>query len=524
MIPLYSAQQVRNADSYAINTLGIPSIVLMENASRSIYEQTIAQYAELIENRNVGIVCGKGNNGGDGFAVARHFFNNNFNVRIVSLGGEEELKGDALINFRITKNLITEYPQSKLLIYESTRDLSILEDCSIIIDAMLGTGTRGELGEPYKSIVEKLNLLNAYKIALDLPTGLDLENSSGEVIFNADSTITLSEYKSGLFYGKGYLHSGYIIKGYIGIGDEYYQKQNITDYLVEPEDAFWGLPAKELNLHKYSAGKVFVIAGSGNMPGASIFTTNAVLKSGAGACFLAFPNSVKSVVQTKLDSAIVYSYNDGIREFLSPENIKELESKIEWADVIAIGPGLGREESTLEAVRDIIHSYKNKKFVIDADAVFALGNGEYKKVNLKGKILTPHHKEFADMIGSELSEVENNLINLGKSFASENSCYLVLKGAPTIIFNPEGEAFINSNGNPGMAKFGTGDVLTGIIASFISQSNEVEDVLISAVYIHSLAADLLVEEKTEFGFTASDIIEKIPYAIKFIVNSFIQNS
>ncbi len=524
MIPLYSAQQVRNADSYAINTLGIPSIVLMENASRSIYEQTITQYAELIENKNVGIVCGKGNNGGDGFAVARHFLNDNFNVRIVSLGGEEELKGDALINFRIAKNLTAEYPESKLLIYESNRDLSILEDCSIIIDAMLGTGSRGELGEPYKSIVEKLNLLNAYRIAVDLPTGLDLENSSGEIIFNADSTITLSEYKTGLFYGKGYLHSGNIIKGSIGIGDEYYQKQIIADYLIEPEDAFFGLPTKELDLHKYSAGKVLVIAGSGNMPGASIFTTNTVLKSGAGSCYLAFPNSVKSVVQTKLDSAIVYSYNDGNREFLSYENIKELEPKIEWADVIAIGPGLGRAESTLEAVREIIHTYKNKKFVIDADAIFALGSGEYKKINLKGKILTPHHKEFADMIGSELSEVENNLMSLGKSFASGNSCHLVLKGAPTIIFNPEGEAFINSNGNPGMAKFGTGDVLTGIIASFISQSSEIEDVLISAVYIHSLAADLLVEDRTEFGFTATEIIEKIPYAIKFIVNSFIHNS
>jgi ADP-dependent NAD(P)H-hydrate dehydratase / NAD(P)H-hydrate epimerase len=524
MIPLYSAQQVREADSYAINSLGIPSIILMENASRSIFEIITQQCAEYIENKNIGIVCGKGNNGGDGFAVARHFINDSFDVRIIALGAEEELKGDALINFRILKNLLNEYPQSKLLVFDHSRELSILDDCSLVIDAMLGTGTRGAIGEPHKTIVEKLNQLNAYRIAVDLPTGLDLENSSGEIIFKADMTITLSEYKTGLFYGKGYINAGNIFKGSIGIGDEYYQKLKVSEYLIEPEDAFFGLPIKDLDAQKYSAGKVFVVAGSGKMPGASFFTTNTVLKSGAGACYLAFPDSIKTLAQQKLDAAIVASYNDESKQYLSKNNLDELSPKIDWADVVAIGPGLGREEETQNAVRQIMHSYKTKKFVIDADAVFALGKDEYKKVNLKGKILTPHHKEFASMVGIEIHELENNLLSIGKTFASENSCYLVLKGAPTIIFNPDGESFINSTGNPGMAKFGTGDVLTGLIASFLAQSEEIEDALISAVYIHSLACDLLMEEKTEFGFTASDIIEKIPYAIKFIINSFVQNT
>ncbi|MDH7605572.1 MAG: NAD(P)H-hydrate dehydratase, partial [Melioribacter sp.] len=192
-----------------------------------------------------------------------------------------------------------------------------------------------------------------------------------------------------------------------------------------------------------------------------------------------------------------------------------------WADVIAIGPGLGREEETQIAVREILRSYKSKNFVIDADAIFALKNEEYKKVNLKGKILTPHHKEFADLIGIESKDLENNILKIGKDFAKENNCYLVLKGAPTIIFNPQGEAFINSAGNPGLAKFGSGDVLTGIIASFQAQSDDIEESLISAVYIHSLAADLLLNEKSEFGYTSNDLMEKIPYAIKFIINSFV---
>lgn len=519
MIPLYSSQQVREADSYAINTLAIPSIVLMENASRSIFDSILRNMNSSVDN--IGIVCGKGNNGGDGFAVARHFLNNEYNVRIISLGGEDELKGDALTNFRILKNLLIDYPQSKIIIYESNKDLSALDDCEIVIDAMLGTGSRGELAEPYKEIVNRLNQLNTFRVSIDLPTGLDLENSLGDVVFNADLTITLSEYKTGLFYGKGYTNCGTIEKGYIGIGDEYYKKLAVQNYLIEPEDAYFGIPSKDLDVNKYSAGKVLVVAGSSLMPGASFFTTNSVLKSGAGSCYLATPRSIKLLAQQKIDSAIVIDYDDNNTGFISPTNLKEIEDRINWADVIAIGPGLGRANETIESVLEILRNYKTKKFVIDADAIYALANNEYKKINLKGKILTPHHKEFANLLGIELSELKKNLLQLGRDFALENNCWLVLKGAPSIIFNPDGEAFINSAGNPGLAKFGSGDVLTGIIAGFISQTSEIEDPLISSVYIHSLSGDLLLEEKTEYGYTSSDLMENIPNAIKFIIDSFI---
>lgn len=519
MIPLYSSQQVREADSYAINTLAIPSIVLMENASRSIFDSILRNMNSSVDN--IGIVCGKGNNGGDGFAVARHFLNNEYNVRIISLGGEDELKGDALTNFRILKNLLIDYPQSKIIIYESNKDLSALDDCEIVIDAMLGTGSRGELAEPYKEIVNRLNQLNTFRVSIDLPTGLDLENSLGDVVFNADLTITLSEYKTGLFYGKGYTNCGTIEKGYIGIGDEYYKKLAVQNYLIEPEDAYFGIPSKDLDVNKYSAGKVLVVAGSSLMPGASFFTTNSVLKSGAGSCYLATPKSIKLLAQQKIDSAIVIDYDDNNTGFISPTNLKEIEDRINWADVIAIGPGLGRANETIESVLEILRNYKTKKFVIDADAIYALANNEYKKINLKGKILTPHHKEFANLLGIELSELKKNLLQLGRDFALENNCWLVLKGAPSIIFNPDGEAFINSAGNPGLAKFGSGDVLTGIIAGFISQTSEIEDPLISSVYIHSLSGDLLLEEKTEYGYTSSDLMENIPNAIKFIIDSFI---
>jgi NAD(P)H-hydrate epimerase len=521
MIPLYTSQQVREADNFAINALGIPSIVLMENAARSLYTEILQNVGGKLENNNVGIVCGKGNNGGDGFALARHFIINNYSVKIVSLGAEDELKGDALTNFRITKNLLAEYSPSKLSVYETVKDLSLFDDCSLIIDAMLGTGSRGDLAEPYKEIVEKLNQLDAYKVAVDLPTGLDLENAYGDIVFTADLTVTLSELKTGLFYNQGYLNCGIVAKGTIGIGNEYYNKLDVTDYLIEPEDAFYGLPAKSLDQHKYSAGKVFIIAGSGKLPGASFLAANTVLKSGAGSSVLAFPKSIKNLAQQKLSSATVFTYDDEGKEYLSNANLKELEEKINWANVIAIGPGLCREETTKNAVIEILRSYKSKKIVIDADAIYAIGCEEFKKLNLKGKVLTPHHQEFADMIGVGLDELKKNLLNYGKSFVVESGSYLVLKGAPTIIFNPAGEAFINTTGNPGLAKFGSGDVLTGMIAGFLAQTEEIEEALISAVYIHSLAADLLLEQKTEYGYTSEDLIEEIPNAIRFILKSII---
>ncbi len=524
MIPLYTAQQVRAADSFAIDSLGIPGIVLMENAARSIFENVITGFGEFFEPKIVGIVCGKGNNGGDGFAVARHFLNNGFSVIVVSLGTEEELKGDALVNFRVLTNLLGSHPESKIIFYDNVKDLSELNSCTLILDAMLGTGSRGELSEPYKSIVARINEINCYKVAVDLPTGLDLEFGWGETIFNADMTVTLAELKTGLFYSKGYKYSGEVIKGSIGIGEKFFDEHEVSDYLIEPEDAFFGLPQRELDDYKYSAGKVFVIAGSGKLPGAAFFTSNSALKSGAGACFLAFPNSIKTLAQQKLESAIVYSYEDDMKEYLRPDNYEQFKEKIEWSDVTAIGPGLGRTNETVETVLHILKENKNKTFVIDADAVFALGNNNYKEIVLKGKVLTPHQKEFADMLGIELNKLKKEQLQIGKTFSAEYGCYLVLKGAPTIIFTPAGEALINSAGNPGMAKFGTGDVLTGMIAGFLAQSENFEDALISAVYLHSLSADLLLEQKTELGITALEILDNIPHAIKFIRDSFVQDA
>ncbi len=521
MIPLFSTQQVRAADNFAINKLKIPGIVLMENAAISIKNEILREFPFINAQYCFGIICGKGNNGGDGFAVARQLLISGYRVIVISLASAKELKGDALINYTSTKNLLKNYNNSKIIHFRSTADLRLLQQCDVIIDAILGTGSTGELREPYKSIVSKLKEIDALKIAVDTPTGLNLQNSSGENIFKADLTVTLAELKTGIFYGKGKHYSGKTVKGSIGIGQSYFDQLPAKDYLVEPEDVLNSLPERKSDANKYSAGKVLIIAGSGKMPGAGIFAINSAMVSGAGAGFLAFPESIKSVAQSQMNSAIVYAYEDDESEYLRMANLSILQEKINLADAVAIGPGLGREDETQAAILELLKSNRNKFFVIDADAIFALRNKKYKKLDLRKSVFTPHHKEFADLLGINLEELELNLLEYGRKFVKETKAFLVLKGAPTIIFNPVGEVFINTTGNSSLAKFGTGDVLTGIITSFISQSKDIEKSLIASVYLHSLTADILIEKESEYGVTPLKLIEHFPETIKFVRNSVV---
>ncbi|MDZ7624479.1 MAG: bifunctional ADP-dependent NAD(P)H-hydrate dehydratase/NAD(P)H-hydrate epimerase [Ignavibacteriaceae bacterium] len=291
-----------------------------------------------------------------------------------------------------------------------------MKHCTIVCDALLGSGIEGYLHDPYLSIVGYLNKLKSIKVAIDIPTGLNADTGYAENSFNADFTITLGQLKKGLFFGDGYLFSGEVEKGEIGIPDSLFDKFTPTEFLIEPEDALLGLPVKAKNLHKYSAGKVLTIAGSGSLPGAAVLTAMSALKIGAGASILCFPKSVRELVHKKLGEVVVKAYEDSGREYLAEKNIDELREKIKWADVVAIGPGLGREKETQKAVLSLLKKYNPKKVVIDADGIFALGQGRYKKLNLKNSVLTPHHAEFASLIGISNSDLKKDILKYGKAF------------------------------------------------------------------------------------------------------------
>ena len=424
-------------------------------------------------------------------------------------------------NFQILRKLSLTNKKINLKKFSSTQSLSSLKSCRIICDALLGSGGKGALREPYLSIINYLNKLKVIKVAIDIPTGLNADSGYAEMSFKADFTITLGQLKKGLFFGDGYVYSGEVEKGGIGIPDALYDNFTPTEFLIEPEDALPGLPIKAKNLHKYSAGKVLTIAGSGSLPGAAVLASTSALKIGAGASILCFPKSIRELVHKKLNEVVVKTYEDDGKEYLSEKNIDELTDKIKWSDVVAIGPGLGREKETQKAVISFIKKFSSKLKVIDADAIFALGQGRYKKLNLQNSVLTPHHAEFADLIGITNSDLKRDILKYGKAFVERTGAYLVLKGAPTIIFTPEGDALINTTGNPSLAKFGTGDVLTGFIAGLLVQQKNVENAIITAVYLHSLAADILAQKRTKLDILATDIQNYIPQTIKFLTGSLV---
>lgn len=523
MIPLYTTSQIRELDKFAIQNLGVQGTVLMENASLGIIEALHEKLDLYNTHIKFGIICGKGNNGGDGFAVARHLSNLGHQVRILSLGSDKEMSEDCKINFNILKKLSSKRKNISIKKYSSSSHLKFISESQIIIDAVLGTGVTGDLKSPIAGIIKYINSLDAIRVAIDIPTGLNADTGYGNIIFDSDFTITLGDYKRGLFFNKGSDFSGEVILKEIGIGRDYFEKFPVQDYLIEPEDIFNSLPEKSKSINKYSAGKIFIIAGSGKYPGAAVLTSQSALRSGSGAVILAFPESARKLIQRNLIEVVFEPY-ESVNNTLTKNAVKIFSEKINWADVVAIGPGIDRNIETIEAVKYFLKIRKTKTAVFDADAIYAIGKGDYKHHNLKNIVFTPHLGEFSNLIDIPVEKVTEDLLTYGKGFAIQTESYLVLKGSPTIVFTPSGEALINTTGNPGMAKFGTGDVLTGMIASFISQTKDIESGILTGVYLHSLAADLLVEKQTEFSLTASDIIRNIPRTINFIRKSFDQVS
>lgn len=522
MKKLFDSSQVREADNYALNSLNIPGIVLMENAALSILN-VIEEYFNEAEDawiNSIVILCGKGNNGGDGYALARHLVNKGYPVEIVAFANAASLKGDALINF----NIIEKYSQTgsnpELTFYTSLADIEAIRHSSVIIDALLGTGAKGDLRSPYKEVVELVNEFNGLKIAIDSPSGLDVDSGSGEIVFNADITITLAALKKGLFIEKGYASSGEVFEGSIGMDNEYFESLETDSFLLEAEDAYVNLPVRGTSIHKYGAGKVFVLAGSGELPGASFFTTEAAFASGAGAVVLGFPRTIKEIALSRLSGPTLHPYNDNSKEYFSVSNLVEVEERIKWSDVTILGPGMGRHPETVEGVRKILEQFPDRRMVIDADAICAI-NENWQQFDLSNKILTPHHKEFADLVGKDLTDIKSDILRHGKDFAQKSGAVLVLKGAPTVIFYPSGDIYVNSTGNSGLAKFGTGDVLAGIIGGFAAQDKESFESVLSAVYLHSLAGDILTEEKSIYSVSPDLLIEYLPVAINNVKNEFI---
>jgi hydroxyethylthiazole kinase-like uncharacterized protein yjeF len=493
-----------------IDSLNIPSIMLMENAGANSSSYIQSKYNDKLSNPVI-ILAGKGNNAGDGFVIARHLANAGIKSRVALVYPEKELKGDAKINLDILKNM--ESPFIDITNY----DEKVFDDGEqIVVDAIFGVGFKGDLDDKVEGIVSKVNSLKSKTvIALDVPSGLERYDQEEESM-KADITIAMGVKKFDSLFYNGKMSSGEVETVSIGIPEEEFDKYNDENiYEIDKEDVKDMTPVREATSHKYSNGKLFVLAGAKGYTGAACLSAQSGLRAGSGAVTVGFPESLDDIMEKKLTDVVKLPLPQTEEASLSNSGFEKIREKIEWSDVTLIGPGIGRNDDTMGLVRNIISECEHK-YVIDADGLFALnGHLELLKDSRSEIVLTPHTGEFASLLGITTEELLADFYNYAKNFAKEHNVVLVLKNAPTVITDGK-KFFINPTGHQNLGTVGTGDVLAGIIASFYAQGSDAMQSSIAGVYLHGFCGDVLYEQTGDSSTIASDLIPLIPKVKHFL--------
>lgn len=501
-----TAAQMRSMDSDAIKKVGIPGIILMENAAIAC-----TKIIERLSVKKIGIFCGNGNNGGDGFAIARHLMGKNYEVTIFLVCGEEFSK-DAFVNYNILRKMganIIKLTEDNFSEYDITSG-------DLIVDAIFGTGVHGEIMGLAADVIKRINN-NAKKVlSVDIPSGVN--SDTGEicsVAVKADITVTFAAYKCGMFLYPGADFCGKIYIDDICMPETVTEKSDIAAKTIDVEMVKKIIPKRHNNSHKGDYGKILIIGGSEGMTGAPTLSAAAAMRSGAGLVTIGVPKSLNLIMEEKLTEAMTLPLpetNGGISE----NSYEKIFEKMKISDVVLLGPGCGRSDECCSLILKIL---KNSEIpiIIDADGLFALiGNLEALKDCSCEVVLTPHEMEFARLIDCDLEKVKNNRMRLAKEFAKKYKVTLVLKGHYTIITLPDGTQYINTTGNAGMATGGSGDVLAGIIAALLPVCENKAEAVMAAVCLHGLAGDLAAEKYGEISLNAGDIVNALSSAFSKI--------
>mgnify|MGYP001134834505 CR=1 FL=1 len=496
---ILTPEEMRKADAEAIEKYRIPSEILMENAARSsaIYIEQIFEERNLIAPK-IAVFCGSGNNGGDGFALVRHLFNK-FEVKIFWIGDESKMSPETRMNFESVKAI--GVPIEKIETLEQLEKINLNYD--VLIDAMIGVGGSENIRGIALDILKKLKEVQSLKIAIDSPTGLNTLNGfANPYCFEADYTITMYTYKLGLLINEGQNYSGQILVAELG-SPKFIVEQISKIFAYCEMDIQRIIPKRKRISSKFDYGRVLIIAGSERYPGAAALAANASIKSGAGLTVLAsttfHPAVLPEVIRFPLPST-----TDGS---ISIRSIEILRDEIERADSVAIGPGLSDNLETIQLVEQIVEEYKNKKrIVIDADALKAI---EPSKKMTKKVVITPHCGELSRIIEMPRREIEQNSFFVAKEWAEKLNCIIHLKFVPSVTTDGE-FSYLTLNGNPGMATGGSGDVLTGIIATMLARGIEPLQAASISAFIHSLAGDKYSSRYGMETLTASSLIDILP--------------
>ncbi|MEO0272447.1 MAG: NAD(P)H-hydrate dehydratase [candidate division WOR-3 bacterium] len=493
-IKVLTPGQMRQADELTVKKIGVNSFQLMENAGKSLAEEIINRFNKTLSEKRIAVFCGKGNNGGDGFVAARYLAKIAELTKVFILAKESEYKGDAA-------EALTKLKECGVNPIDAFDFLKSEEEFDIYIDAIFGTGFKGELEGIFYEVINKLNEKEGFKVSCDIPSGVNGETGEvANVAFKAHLTCTFAFPKTGLLLYPGRHFAGEIKICNIGIPENIVESNT---YLLEKRDIKQTLPAYLGNEHKGSCGKVLIVAGSREYTGAAYLTAEACVNSGAGLTYLLVPDEIRPIMQSKLNEVIVISY----------KNYRDFEKQLQRDyNAIIFGPGLGRNSFTIKALKTILN--RPTTMVIDADGIWALS--QIQALSLNNVIITPHPGEASFLIRNlKASEIDKNRINVSLNLANALKAVVVLKGAPTVISNGE-KVYINPTGNPGMAVGGMGDVLSGIIGAFLPRMRNTLQAACAGVYIHGLAADLLVESETFETITPTKVIKNLGKAFKTI--------
>jgi ADP-dependent NAD(P)H-hydrate dehydratase / NAD(P)H-hydrate epimerase len=513
-----TASEMQEIDRKTIEEIGISGIVLMERAGVAV----VTKIKEHFGRKRVIVLSGRGNNGGDGIVVARCLHNEGWEVKVFLSSRREDLRGDALAQYSIARNCGVSIDSLDQFI---TRHSSVLSRHSLFVDALLGTGLDKNISGKLSEAITIMRESNLPVLSIDIPSGISSDN--GQIMGNAvkaDCTVTFGLPKRGHLLYPGAEYTGRLFIENIGFPQYLLSSEKISTDVVDREYAVPLIPVRPNYSYKGNYGHVLVIAGSKGKTGAALMTAKACLRTGAGLVTLGVPESLADVFQSRVTEEMILPLPDINHGFLSRKALKSiLDFLHDKADILAIGPGIGISAETKQLMVALIAN-AGIPMVIDADGINSIQGGNDPFLKAKAPvILTPHPGEMAGLLSEQnnmtIQTIEKDRISTARSFARQTKTHLILKGVPTVTAAPDGKAFINTTGNPGMASGGVGDVLTGMIAGLLGQNITPLQACIIGVYLHGLAGDIASSEKGPHSLIATDIIEKIPSAFLSLKNN-----
>lgn len=499
---ILAPEQMRLVDAAMTKEFGIPPLLLMENAARSAAELIVGLLQKHgLEEPVVHIFCGAGNNGGDGFAIARHLYELCY-VRIFHVGDVDRMTEETRTNYTIARRLGIP------VVYLATDDDvdSADVECDVAIDALMGVGGSEYPRGTMLSLLLKLAALNALAVAIDVPTGMNAATGAcHSSCFCADYTIVMQHAKTGMYLGDADDYCGEILVAPFGVPEHLVVSVNPV-WTLTNDDVRAVLPPRKRRTSKHDYGSVLVVGGAQSMPGAPVLAAHAALSSGAGRVRLLAP-VLHPLVKPEIMTTVLPATDSGT---IAPEALSVLLEYAQQAQAVVFGPGLGSDERTIDMGREFVYRVSQRiPVVVDADGLRCVSADEHYSSNV---VLTPHYGEFARLIGTSYADMPANFHELAVQWAQQIDCTLLLKQVPTVITDGE-TTFWNTTGNPGMATAGSGDVLSGIIGGLLAQGVEPLYAAALGAWLHARAGDIYAERYSQETLTAGALIDGLAFAI-----------